>query len=92
MKNIVEWWKKKATNRFNTLKQESRIRTEMEVWTSGKAVGKSEASAHGDGRQWGRALVSLNLMPTRVAGSSKEVADGGHPRRGGPGKNALVVC
>jgi hypothetical protein len=38
MKNIVEWWKKKATNRFNTLKQESRIRTEMEVWTSGKDI------------------------------------------------------
>ena len=43
----------------------------------GRAVGKSEASAHGDGRQWGRALVSLNLMPTRVAGSSKEGALGG---------------
>jgi hypothetical protein len=38
MKNIVEWWKKKAVNRFETLTIENRIRTEMEVWTSGKDI------------------------------------------------------
>ena len=38
MKNIVEWWKKKATNRFETLQQEGRIRNEMEVWSSNKDI------------------------------------------------------
>ena len=38
MKNIVEWWKKKATNRFISLKNENRVRTEIEVWTSGKEI------------------------------------------------------
>jgi hypothetical protein len=38
LSNITEWWKKKATNRFETLQQENRIRTEMEVWTSGKVL------------------------------------------------------
>jgi hypothetical protein len=38
LSNITEWWKKKAINRFETLQQENRIRTEMEVWTSGKAL------------------------------------------------------
>lgn len=36
--NIIEWWRKKAINRFETLKSESRIRTEQEVWTSGKEI------------------------------------------------------
>ena len=36
--NIIEWWRKKAVNRFETLKSENRIRTEQEVWTSGKAI------------------------------------------------------
>jgi len=38
MENIIEWWKKKACNRFTTLRTENRIRTEMEVWTSGKEI------------------------------------------------------
>ena len=38
LSNITEWWKKKAINRFETLQQENRIRTEMEVWTSGKSL------------------------------------------------------
>ena len=38
MKNIVEWWKKKATNRFETLKNDGRIRTEMEVWSGDKEI------------------------------------------------------
>lgn len=38
MKNLVEWWRKKAINRYETLKSEGRLRTEMEVWTSGKDI------------------------------------------------------
>ena len=36
--NLVEWWKNKATNRYETLKSEGRLRTELEVWTSGKDI------------------------------------------------------
>ena len=36
--NVIEWWRKKAVNRFETLKQENRLRTELEVWTSGKHI------------------------------------------------------
>ena len=36
--NIVEWWKNKASNRCDTLKSEGRLRTEIEVWTSGKPI------------------------------------------------------
>ena len=32
--NIVNWWKKKATNRYNNLKQENKIRKELEVWNA----------------------------------------------------------
>jgi hypothetical protein len=38
LENIIEWWKKKASNRFDTLKSEGRLRTELEVWTSGKDI------------------------------------------------------
>lgn len=38
MENIVNWWKKKATNRYETLKTEGRLRSELEVWTSGKHI------------------------------------------------------
>jgi hypothetical protein len=38
LENIVEWWKKKASNRFETLQSENRIRTEIEVWTNGKDI------------------------------------------------------
>jgi hypothetical protein len=38
LKNIIEWWKNKATNRFISLKNENRVRTEIEVWTSGKEI------------------------------------------------------
>jgi hypothetical protein len=38
MKNIVQWWKQKATNRYENLKAEGRLRTELEVWTSGKDI------------------------------------------------------
>ena len=36
--NITEWWKNKASNRFISLKNENRVRTEIEVWTSGKDI------------------------------------------------------
>jgi hypothetical protein len=36
--NIVEWWRNKAINRYETLKSEGRLRTELEVWTSGKDI------------------------------------------------------
>lgn len=31
--NLIEWWKNKAQNRFQKLKDESRIRTEIEIYT-----------------------------------------------------------
>ena len=36
--NIINWWKNKASNRFDTLKNEGRLRTELEIWTSGKPI------------------------------------------------------
>ena len=30
--NMIEWWKKKATNRYNNLKKDGRLRTELETW------------------------------------------------------------
>lgn len=38
LKNVVEWWKKKAVNRYENLKKDGRLRTEVEVWTSGKDI------------------------------------------------------
>ena len=38
LENIVQWWKHKATNRYETLKSEGRLRTELEVWTNGKHI------------------------------------------------------
>jgi hypothetical protein len=38
LKNIVEWWRSKAINRYDTLKSEGRLRTELEIWTSGKDI------------------------------------------------------
>jgi len=36
--NVIEWWRTKAINRYETLKSEGRLRTELEVWTSGKDI------------------------------------------------------
>jgi len=30
--SVVDWWRKKAVNRFETLKADGRLRTELEVW------------------------------------------------------------
>jgi len=38
LENIISWWKNKASNRFDTLKSEGRLRTELEVWTSNKHI------------------------------------------------------
>jgi hypothetical protein len=38
LSNIIEWWRSKAINRYETLKTEGRLRTELEVWTSGKDI------------------------------------------------------
>ena len=38
LNNIIEWWKKKASNRYDSLKSEGRLRNEIEVWTSGKPI------------------------------------------------------
>jgi len=35
---IIEWWRKKASNRYESLKTEGRLRSELEVWTSGKHI------------------------------------------------------
>lgn len=32
MEEMVNWWKKKATNRFENLKQDGRLRNKLEVW------------------------------------------------------------
>ena len=34
VENLIKWWKKKATNRYNNLKADNRLRTELEVWTN----------------------------------------------------------
>ncbi len=36
--NIIQWWKNKASNRFETLQKEGKIRTELEVWTDNKQI------------------------------------------------------
>jgi hypothetical protein len=36
--NIIEWWRSKDINRYETLRSEGRLRTELEIWTSGKDI------------------------------------------------------
>ena len=33
LENIISWWKKKATKRYEKLKREDRFRTKVELWT-----------------------------------------------------------
>jgi len=33
LENLIQWWKKKAANRYEKLKKEGRFRTEVELWT-----------------------------------------------------------
>ncbi len=34
----IEWWKKKATKRYNKLKENNYLRTELELWTPGANI------------------------------------------------------
>ena len=34
LENIISWWKRKATSRYDKLKSEGRIRKELEVWNA----------------------------------------------------------
>jgi hypothetical protein len=36
--NVIEWWRNKAINRYESLKSEGKLRTELEYWTSGKHI------------------------------------------------------
>jgi len=38
LKNIVEWWRNKATNRYETLKTEGRLKMELEVWNTNRNI------------------------------------------------------
>lgn len=38
LENVIEWWRKKAVNRYETLKRENRLRTELEVWSNNKDI------------------------------------------------------
>jgi hypothetical protein len=38
LENIIDWWRKKATNRFESLVAEGRIRNDIEVWTGDKEI------------------------------------------------------
>jgi hypothetical protein len=38
LNNLIEWWRNKAINRYDTLKSEGRLRNDLEVWTSGKDI------------------------------------------------------
>jgi hypothetical protein len=38
LETIIDWWRKKAENRFENLKAESRIRNDIEVWTGDKDI------------------------------------------------------
>ena len=33
LENIISWWKRKATKRYEKLKQENRFRDKVELWT-----------------------------------------------------------
>jgi hypothetical protein len=36
--NLIEWWRNKSINRYETLNSERRLRSELEIWTSGKDI------------------------------------------------------
>jgi hypothetical protein len=36
--NIIKWWKNKASNRYETLQKDGKVRTELEVWTGEKDI------------------------------------------------------
>ena len=38
LENVIEWWRKKSCNRYETLQNDNKLRSEIEVWTSGKDI------------------------------------------------------
>lgn len=38
LENIISWWKKKATKRYEKLKEEGRFRTKVELWTDNNDI------------------------------------------------------
>ena len=38
LENIIDWWKRKATNRYENLKSEGKLRTEQEIWGGDKEL------------------------------------------------------
>jgi len=38
LENLIQWWKKKASNRYEKLKKEGRFRTEVELWTEDEDI------------------------------------------------------
>jgi hypothetical protein len=38
LETIIEWWRKKAENRYESLKSEDRLRNDIEVWTGDKPI------------------------------------------------------
>ena len=38
LNNIIEWWRRKASVRYETLKQEKRVRNEPEIWTKNTSL------------------------------------------------------
>jgi hypothetical protein len=38
LETIIDWWKKKAENRYESLKSEGRLRNDIEVWTGDKPI------------------------------------------------------
>ena len=38
LNNIIEWWRRKASVRYETLKQEKRVRNELEIWTKNTSL------------------------------------------------------
>ena len=34
LENIIQWWKRKATSRYENLKKENKVRKELEVWNA----------------------------------------------------------
>jgi len=38
LKNLIEWWRVKATKRFQKLKTEDRLRTEQEIWLNNENI------------------------------------------------------
>ena len=33
--DVIRWWKRKASNRYEKLKKENRLRTKLEIWEPG---------------------------------------------------------